>query len=206
MCEMKYRELIDAQTDFTKVDQYRKLAYEVKNRSFNYSGTGKTVFDDAFQKRISDKKETLRQNRINELLKESMQAIDEQRYAKGLNLAKAVLEIDKDNKTAQNLCCKADHGILSDKLKANTATPKDCNDFLQKYPNSEYSYNITSVLNEMVEEKMKDYKVLSLGELKSYTEMPLDNKLKKKVVKKYEKVAEKREKEYEKMVKKSQKR
>ena len=206
MCEMKYRELIDAQTDFTKVDQYRKLAYDVKSRNFNYSGTGKAVFDDAFQKRISEKKEALRQNKINELLKESMQAIDEQRYAKGLNLAKAVLEIDKDNKTAQSLCCKADHGILSDKLKANTATPKDCNDFLQKYPNSEYSYNITSVLNEMVEEKMKDYKVLSLGELKSYTEMPLDEKLKKKVVKKYEKVAEKREKEYEKMVKKSQKR
>ncbi|MBQ7663825.1 MAG: hypothetical protein IJS43_01210, partial [Bacteroidaceae bacterium] len=110
LCEMKYRELIDAQTDFTKVDQYRKLAYEVKNRSFNYSGTGKAVFDDAYQKRISEKKETLRQNKINELLKESMQAIDEQRYAKGLNLAKAVLEIDKDNKTAQNLCCKADHG------------------------------------------------------------------------------------------------
>ena len=206
MCEMKYRELIDAQTDFTKVDQYRKLAYDVKSRNFNYSGTGKAVFDDAFQKRISEKKETLRQNKINELLKESMQAIDEQRYAKGLNLAKAVLEIDKDNKTAQNLCCKADHGILSDKLKANTATPKDCNDFLQKYPNSEYSYDITSVLNEMVEEKMKDYKNLSTEELKSYTEMPLNTKLWKEVNKKYEKVAEKREKEYEKMVKKSQKR
>ena len=34
MCEMKYRELIDAQTDFTKVDQYRKLAYDVKSRNF----------------------------------------------------------------------------------------------------------------------------------------------------------------------------
>lgn len=206
MCEMKYRELIDAQTDFTKVDQYRKLAYDAKNRTFNYSGTGKAVFDDAFQKRISEKKETLRQNKINELLKESMQAIDEQRYAKGLNLAKAVLEIDKDNKTAQNLCCKADHGILSDKLKANTATPKDCNDFLQGYPNCEYSYDVTAILNEMVEEKMKDYKNLSTEELKSYTEMPLNTKLWKEVNKKYEKVEEKREKEYEKMVKKSQKR
>ena len=44
MCEMKYRELIDAQTDFTKVDKYRKLAYDVKSRNFNYSGTGKAVF------------------------------------------------------------------------------------------------------------------------------------------------------------------
>lgn len=206
MCEMKYRELIDAQTDFTKVDQYRKLAYDVKSRNFNYSGTGKAVFNDAFQKRISDKKETLRQNKINELLKESMQAIDEQRYAKGLNLAKAVLEIDKDNKTAQSLCCKADHGILSNKIRANNATPKDCNDFLQGYPNCEYSYDVTAILNEMVEEKMKDYKNLSTEELKSYTEMPLNTKLWKEVNKKYEKVEEKREKEYEKMVKKSQKR
>lgn len=206
MCEMKYRELIDAQTDFTKVDKYRKLAYDVKSRNFNYSGTGKAVFDDAFQKRISDKKETLRQNKINELLKESLQAIDEQNYVKGLNQAKAVLEIDKGNKTAQNLCCKADYGFLSDKIKANNATPKDCNDFLQEYPNSEYSYDITAVLNEMVEQKMKDYKELSTEELKSYTEMPLNTKLWKEVNKKYEKVAEKREKEYEKMVKKSQKR
>ena len=206
MCEMKYRELIDAQTDFTKVDKYRKLAYDVKSRNFNYSGTGKAVFNDAFQKRISDKKETLRQNKINELLKESLQAIDEQNYVKGLNQAKAVLEIDKGNKTAQNLCCKADYGFLSDKIKANNATPKDCNDFLQEYPNSEYSYDITAVLNEMVEEKMKDYKNLSTEELKSYTEMPLNTKLWKEVNKKYEKVAEKREKEYEKMVKKSQKR
>lgn len=206
MCEMKYRELIDAQTDFTKVDKYRKLAYDVKSRNFNYSGTGKAVFDDAFQKRISEKKETLRQNKINELLKESMQAIDEQKYLKGLNHAKAVLEIDKGNKTAQNLCCKADHGILSNKIRANNATPKDCNDFLQGYPNCEYSYDVTAVLNEMVEEKMKDYKNLSTEELKSYTEMPLNTKLWKEVKKKYEKVAEKREKEYEKMVKKSQKR